>query len=139
MENTSLCTVQDSYFSRLDGNVVMLYGYNRNASLLRNEFTMIGDNVMAGWGYTEHEDGTDGLQPWFTEVAGNYVHEIGLYQLQSSAWFQAKTALSMITKNIVFNVPRAAINFNDGFGGGNDASQNLLFNTCTESGDVKFL
>ena len=28
----------------------------------------------------------------------------------------------------------AAINFNDGFGGGTNASRNLLFNTCRETG-----
>jgi len=30
---------------------------------------------------------------------------------------------------------RAAINFNDGFGGGNIVKGNLIFNTCRESGD----
>eukprot|EP01084_Bolivina_argentea_P030682 56811_1 len=133
--NTTNCTISNSYFDRLDGNVIMLYGYNRNTLLYRNEFTMIGDNVMAGWGYTDHWDGTNGLQPRFTYVLQNYVHEIGLYQLQSSAWFQAKTAQSIIKNNIIFNVPRAAINFNDAFGGYNNCSENLLFNTCTESGD----
>eukprot|EP01083_Nonionella_stella_P190494 705505_1 len=135
LTNTTNCSVENSYFDRLDGNAIMLYGFNRNTTLKRNEFTMIGDNVMAGWGYTHHDDGTSGLQPRFTYIIENYVHEIGLYQLQSSAWFQAKTCQSFIHRNIVFNVPRAAINFNDGFGGANEASQNLLFNTCTESGD----
>ena len=32
-------------------------------------------------------------------------------------------------------MPRAAINFNDGLGGGDDVTRNLLFNTCRESGD----
>jgi hypothetical protein len=32
-------------------------------------------------------------------------------------------------------MPRAAVNFNDGFGGGNSVSNNLIFNTCRESGD----
>jgi hypothetical protein len=35
----------------------------------------------------------------------------------------------------MFNMPRAAINFNDGFGGGNLVEENLIFNTCRESGD----
>ena len=30
---------------------------------------------------------------------------------------------------------QAAINFNDGFGGGNEITENLLFNTCRESSD----
>ena len=35
----------------------------------------------------------------------------------------------------MFNIPRAAINFNDGMGGGDILENNLLFNTCRESGD----
>ena len=37
--------------------------------------------------------------------------------------------------NIFFNGPRAGINFNDGFGGGSNVAENLLFNTCRESSD----
>lgn len=42
--------------------------------------------------------------------------EIGHIQKQSSMYFQAETALTTIENNICFNIPRAAINFNDGFG-----------------------
>jgi len=34
-----------------------------------------------------------------------------------------------------YNGPRAAINFNYGFGGDSYVDENLLFNTCRESGD----
>merc|ERR1719152_85175 len=50
-------------------------------------------------------------------------------------WFQAKAAKSILKKNLFFNGPRAGINFNDGFGGGDVVAQNLIFNTCRESGD----
>ena len=36
---------------------------------------------------------------------------------------------------VFFNGPRAGINANDGFGGGDDISRNLVFSTCRESGD----
>ena len=38
-------------------------------------------------------------------------------------------------RNVFFNGPRAGINFNDGFGGGDSISHNLVFSTCRESGD----
>ena len=38
-------------------------------------------------------------------------------------------------RNIFFNGPRAGVNFNDGFGGESLLDQNILFNTCRESGD----
>ncbi len=34
-----------------------------------------------------------------------------------------------------FNGPRAGINFNDGFGGGDDLNANIVFSACRESGD----
>lgn len=48
---------------------------------------------------------------------------------------QAKTAYTTITGNVFFNGPRAGINFNDGFCGGDELSHNLVFSTCRESGD----
>jgi len=53
----------------------------------------------------------------------------------TSFYFQATSALATIADNIVYNIPRAAINFNDGFGGGAEVKHNLLFNTCRESSD----
>ena len=40
-----------------------------------------------------------------------------------------------IVGNLLFNGPRAAINHDDGFGGGNNISDNALFNWCRDSGD----
>ena len=37
--------------------------------------------------------------------------------------------------NVFFNGPRAGVNFNDGFGGGNIMTRNLLFNYVRETGD----
>ena len=39
-------TISGNYFSRLDGNVIMLSGYTRNITIYRNEFEWIGDNVI---------------------------------------------------------------------------------------------
>merc|ERR1711981_31175 len=61
--------------------------------------------------------------------------EVGLYEKQSSFFIQAKTAQSIIQGNVFFNGPRAGINANDGFGGGDDVSANLVFSSCRESGD----
>ena len=108
-ENVTNSSIAGCYFSYLDGNVITLSGYTRNISLYRNEFGYIGDNVMAGVGFTDHDDGTNGLQPRYTYIEENYVYHIGLYQLQSSMWFQARSCLNSLTANIAFNIPRAAI------------------------------
>lgn len=53
-------------------------------------------------------------------------------ELQSSCWFQAKTAQSNVSGNLFYNGPRAGINMNDGFGGGNSLQSNLIFNQCRQ-------
>jgi len=135
MEGTHNCAVDNCTFERLDGNAIMVSGYNRNATVQDSEFSWLGHSAVAGWGYTNENDGTDGLQPHFTNIVRNYVREIGIIQKQSSAWFQAKTAQSNVDSNIIFNGPRAGINLNDGFGGNSTFSRNLIFNECRETGD----
>merc|ERR1712178_554867 len=61
--------------------------------------------------------------------------EVGLYEKQSSFFVQARTSESRILSNVFFNGPRAGINSNDGFGGGDEIAYNLVFSTCRESGD----
>merc|ERR1711904_15047 len=80
-------------------------------------------------------DGTDGEHPRRTTVQNCSAREVGLYDKQSSFFVQAKTAESRVLSNVFFNGPRAGINANDGFGGGDELSHNLVFSTCRESGD----
>lgn len=80
-------------------------------------------------------DGRGGDQPRGTVVTHNVAHEIGLFEKQSSFYFQAVSAQANISNNVVFNGPRAMLNFNDGFGGGDIIGYNLLANAVRESGD----
>eukprot|EP00040_Diaphanoeca_grandis_P035793 m.225897 g.225897 ORF g.225897 m.225897 type:complete len:841 (-) comp33472_c0_seq5:209-2731(-) len=143
IERSERTLVDNCTFTRMDGNGVMLSKYNRNATISNSEFVYIGDTAMAAWGFTDEFsnngtrgfDGTDGDFPRYTLIQNNVVRELGLYEKQSSAWFQAKSMQTTLRKNIFFNGPRAGINFNDGFGGGNIIENNLLFNFCRESSD----
>ena len=40
----------------------------------------------------------------------------------------------MLDGNIAFNGPRAGVNFNDGMGGNNTVTRNVLFNFCRWGG-----
>jgi hypothetical protein len=140
LEGTERVLIQGCLFTKLDCNAISINGYNRHATIDKNEFVWLGLGAIASWGrepkdLTKLNDGTGGEQPRYTVATNNFVHEIGHIQKQSSFYFQAITALATIQNNIVFNIPRAGINFNDGFGGGAEISDNLLFNTCRESGD----
>jgi len=132
----------------------MISGFNRNATVSNSDFAYIGGNAIASWGYTNETatdpgrpgialagypaagvDGTDGEHPRYTTVSGCSAREVGLYEKQSSFYIQAKTAQATIVGNVFFNGPRAGINANDGFGGGDEIAHNLVFSTCRESGD----
>ena len=145
-------TVRDCLLTRLDGNALFIGGYTRNLTVSNNEFSFIGDSAMASWGDTSAQlnqngtltvpgrfkvgpDGRGGEQPRGSLIEGNLVHEIGLWQKQSSLWFQAVTAQTTLRNNIFFNGPRAGLNFNDGFGGGDMITGNLLLNCVRESSD----
>ena len=144
--------INNNIFTRLDGNTISINQYARNITIYKNEIVWNGDNVVSVWGYTTYPnitnistplptewgmgyDGTNGNQPREINLIQNFVHEIGIWEKQSSMWFQAKSCSNILDRNIFFNGPRAGINFNDGFGGNSTMSKNLLFNTCRESGD----
>merc|ERR1712232_1214023 len=154
LQGTENLKVQNSVFDRLDGNGVTISGYNRHATVQDCDFSFIGGNAMLSLGYTNETensgfpfyraqtnhpaagvDGTDGNHPRFNQILRNVAREVGLYEKQSSFYMQAKTAQSTISGNVFFNGPRAGINFNDGFGGGDDMNNNLVFSSCRESGD----
>jgi len=124
-------------------NAIILSGHNAHTSIAKNEIRWTGDSAIAAWGFTDELgnggqngiDGTKDAHPQNTLVANNLIHELGVFEKQSSMFFQAKTARSTLRNNVFFNGPRAGVNFNDGFGGGSLVTENLIFNTCRESGD----
>ena len=142
-EGTESLQLEGLHFLRVDGNAVMLSKYHRDASIDGCDFAWLGGTAIALWGWTDElshggtlgVDGTGGTFPRGTSISGNLFHEIGIWEKQSSAVFQAKAAETTIARNVIFNLARAGINFNDGFGGGDNVTENVLFNTCRESSD----
>lgn len=128
-------TLANNLFTRLDGNAVFLSGYTRNVTVDRNEFVWLGESAVASWGMTAGVDATAGTQPWFTRVTDNICHEIGHTEKQVSCYFAATSHAATVSGNIMYNMPRAAVNFNDDMAGGSKLLRNLVWNTCRESQD----
>ena len=95
----------------------MLNGYNRNATIARNEFAWVGATCVASWGYSgtcingncsfkipwrEGPDARGGEQPRGTRILSNLFREMGIYQKQASAYFHAKSGLVEVAGNVVF-------------------------------------
>ena len=74
-------------FERVEGNAVMVSGYNRWATIQHSDFAFLGGNAVVAWGYTNETssdpgrpgitlatapqagvDGTDGEHPLLTTV-----------------------------------------------------------------------
>lgn len=135
MEDVSNVRIQNCVFSRLDGNAIFLSRRTRNVMIFRNHFQWIGESAIALWGDTDGYNATARTFPLNTRIEGNVMSELGIYQKQSSSVFISKAALTTIRNNVMFNIARAAINFNDMVGGGDVIDRNVIFNTCRESGD----
>lgn len=127
--------VQNCLFFSPGGNGIFLSNYVRNAVIEGNEFVYTGDSAIAAVGTADLIDGTLGSQPRGTQILSNLAHEIGVWGKETSAYFQGVACQTTLLGNVFFNGPRAAINFNDGFGGGNLLKNNLLFNMVRETGD----
>ena len=128
-------TLQKCRFDAPGGNALFLSNYVRNAVIQDNEFKYTGDSAIAAVGSVNIIDGTDGNQPRGTKIIYNLVHEIGIYGKQTSAYMQALACQTELSGNVFFNGPRAGININDGFGGGNRFENNLIFNMVRETND----
>lgn len=135
IESARNVMVDSCLFSNIGGNALFLSNFIRNATISNNEFVWIGDSAISAIGSSELIDGTNGNQPRGTRILSNLVHEIGIYGKQTAAYIQSLACQTVLEGNVFFNGPRAGINFNDGFGGGNNITKNLLFNLVRETLD----
>ena len=141
LENTEQTTIQNVRINMVDGHGGTISGYNRNTTFKENHFSWVGGSAIVSWGRTDDEidekafSGMGENWPRWNLIEHNMVREVGHFEKQNSFYVQAKTAQSTIRNNLFFNGPRAGVNYNDKFGGGDVLEGNLIFNTCRESGD----
>lgn len=135
VEGAENFVIRNCTFDSPGGNALMLSKYIRSSVVEANEFVWVGDSAIVLLGSTELIDGTSGDQPRGTKILGNFVHENGIFGKQTAAFMQSMACQSELSGNVFFNGPRAGVNFNDGFGGGNVMMRNLLFNYVRETGD----
>lgn len=136
LENTRDVTIANNLFTQLGSQGVSITNYNDGTTIASNEFVWLGDSAIINVGTT---NGIDGFsvrsQPTNILIKSNLIHEIGIYVKQSVAVLIAVSRSISVIGNLIFNIPRAGININDGFYGNHTISWNVIFNTVRETKD----
>ncbi|CAF1363672.1 unnamed protein product [Adineta steineri] len=134
--NTKNITITHNLFNQLGSNGMALIDYNDDTSILSNEFVWLGDSAIILVGSTNGIDGFSvASQPMNTLIQSNLIHEIGIYVKQSAPILISISRSVSIIGNLIFNMPRAGININDGFYGNHSINYNVIFNTVRETSD----
>jgi hypothetical protein len=132
---TERLAINHCNFTSVGGNGVVLHRYNRDAALSNSEFSWVGDSAVVLLGATDGIDGTAADVPVGTVISGNVMHELGVYVKQAGGVYAALASRTTIYRNLIFSGPRAAVNINDGYGGGHAITGNLMFNCVRETSD----
>ena len=136
LTNTKNVTIAHNKFTELGSNGVAVIDYNDATTITSNEFVWLADSGIILVGTTNGIDGFSvASQPANTVVQSNILHETGIYVKQSAPLLVAVSRSVSVIGNLMFNVPRAGININDGFYGNHSLSYNVIFNTVRETGD----
>lgn len=117
------------------GNGIFAFGYLKDSNFTLNEFRWVGNSAIAFVGRPALHDVTGGFYPQDNLIHGNHAHDTGVYDFESSFYFEAIAGHNTVRNNIMYNGPRAAINFNDGGVGGTLLQGNLIFGHGRESTD----
>ena len=136
LTNTKNITITHNVLTQLGSNGVALIDYNDATSITSNEFVWLADSAIILVGSTNGIDGfSTASQPTNTLIQSNLIHEIGIYIKQASPILISVSRSVSVIGNLMFNMPRAAININDGFYGNHTISWNVIFNAVRETKD----
>eukprot|EP00038_Savillea_parva_P031470 m.86905 g.86905 ORF g.86905 m.86905 type:complete len:585 (-) comp9682_c0_seq2:137-1891(-) len=127
--------ISNSTFEQIGGNGVLLSNNVTDSTVTDCEFVQVGDSAIVSVGSSVGIVGTEATYPARNSITYNHMHEIGVYGKQTSCYFQALGQGTQFKGNLCYNGPRAGINWNDGFAGGSNVSENLVFNMVRETGD----
>lgn len=154
-ENTENCTVENSVFTHLGGNVIMASKYNKGLKVSGNHIhdcgasaiSFIGDPSAVrspSFNYSEfvplsEMDTVAGPKsedyPRECLVENNLIHRIGRLEKQTAGVQIAMAMGITVRHNSIYDVPRAGINIGDGTWGGHILEFNDVFNTVLETSD----
>ena len=128
-------TVAGCTFDQVGGNALILSNHVVGSTVADCEVVHSGDSAIVSLGSTNLIDGSAPTYPNGNSLRRNHLHETGVYTKQTSCYAHQLSANATFEDNVCYNGPRAGININDGFGGGNLLRGNVVFNSVRETGD----
>ena len=137
LTNTRDITISYNLFTQLGSNGVVLIDYN-DATSRSPRMNLYGSLIQPSFLLVVQTESMVLVwmsQPTNTLIQSYLIHETGIYIKQSSPVLIGVSRSVSVIGNLMFNIPRAAININDGYYGNHTLSWNVIFNTVRETGD----
>ncbi len=134
-EGAEDCGVENCFFDAVGGNAVFISNYNRHVTVSGNKFTEAGDSAVALVGSENLVQGTNHPVPTENLITNNLIHDCGAFGKQIAGVFLSIALRNTISHNLMYNLPRAAICINDGWGGGHIVEFNEIHDTVRETTD----
>eukprot|EP00039_Didymoeca_costata_P024933 m.11883 g.11883 ORF g.11883 m.11883 type:complete len:934 (-) comp4550_c0_seq1:83-2884(-) len=135
LDGTENITITNCTFDKTGGNSLFLSQHAWYTKIHANNFLFAGDSAIALVGSTDLMNGTRPTYVAHTEISNNLFYEVGYYGKQTSAIFKSICYKVTIVNNVGLGGPRAGINFNDAFMGGDILEGNLLAGYVRETAD----
>lgn len=155
LEGTENCLITECEFTKLGGNAIFVSAYNKALEVSGNHIhecgasgvCLVGDpSAVRSPSFQYHEyvdlakmDTVTGpkndLYPQNCLVDNNLIYRIGRIEKQTAGVQIAMAMNITVSRNSIYDVPRAGINIGDGTWGGHVLEYNDVFNTVLETGD----
>jgi hypothetical protein len=116
-EGAEDCGVEKCFFDAVGGNGVFINNYNRRIRVYGNKFTAAGDSAVCLVGSERLIQGTNHPVPTENSISNNLIHDCGIFGKQIAGVFMSISGKNIISHNVIYNMPRAGICVNDGWGG----------------------
>ena len=129
------CSVEKCFFDAPGGNAVFINNYSRRVRIYGNKITEAGDSAVCLVGSEYLVQGTNHPVPTENLISNNLIHDCGVFGKQIAGVFMSVTSKNTISHNLIYNLPRAGICVNDGWGGGHVIEFNDIHDTVRETTD----
>jgi hypothetical protein len=135
LEGAESCNVEKCFFDAVGGNAIFINNYNRGVRVYGSKFTEAGDSAICLVGSGSMVQGTNHPVPTENLISSNLIHDCGVFGKQIAGVFMSVSLRNTVSHNLIYNMPRAGILVNDGWGGGHLIEFNEIHDTVRETTD----